>query len=513
MTDDYELIKLLQIVQSNKNLNPDSMFTTIYPYQIKLPYNLVTKFQIPAIEKFYVYNELIDKLNIPQDIPDKIFKDSQNIFNIESLNSLGYYNPGYGLWYKTSTDYFNTNLFTSVNFFFNSNFDNSIPGWVLASEKPLNIQKVDSTSLGTARNVSEGYESINYHKFDHEVYVYAKLKMPHHYPIPDLKVKKDGTFKVVQLADLHLSTGFGKCQDIYPSIEYPIKNCLADELTLQFVISVLDIEKPDLVVLTGDQIYGPNCFDSETALLKILTILINKKIPYAFLPGNHDDDNGTLSRLEIMKLVSKLPYSVTSLGPDGIKGVGNYQIVIQTAKGDKPAIELFMLDSHSHFPQISKQVGYDYFSEDQKEFVQIIDKTLIRQNPSLDPQKLIKMAFFHIPLFEYKEISKLEPNQYSGKFKEKVMSPNINTGMFQTLKNLNVKLVSVGHDHCNDFCFQNNGVTLCYGGAAGFGGYGGHGGYIRRIRVFEIHTETNQITTWKRLYNDLTQIVDPNIYV
>jgi hypothetical protein len=42
-------------------------------------------------------------------------------------------------------------------------------------------------------------------------------------------------------------------------------------------------------------------------------------------------------------------------------------------------------------------------------------------------------------------------------------------------------------------------LWMCYGGGAGFGGYGGYGGYHRRIRFFEIDTNENRITTYKRL--------------
>lgn len=35
-----------------------------------------------------------------------------------------------------------------------------------------------------------------------------------------------------------------------------------------------------------------------------------------------------------------------------------------------------------------------------------------------------------------------------------------------------VKVVSVGHDHVNNFCSPHAGISLCYGGGTGYDTYG-----------------------------------------
>lgn len=508
LIEDPELIKSIKINKLKKDLNGDtSTFTTIYPYEIKISKDLIKKYKIPVIEEFYIHNKLDDTLIKNTLIPNKILIETKNTTNINELNNLGYYNPGYGLWYKISNS--NLKSFTNINFLFNGHFDNIIPGLSLVSDKPLNIHKNDDKSIGSSNRDYSNRDKFDYHKFDSEVYVYVKENKLIELPKINLKSHKDGTFKITQLADLHLSTGFGKCRDIYPSINYPEKNCLADELTLDFIDLILDIEKPDLVILSGDQLYSIECFDSETAILKILTILINRKIPYALVFGNHDTEIGSLNRLEMMNLISKLPYSLSIPGPEEVTGIGNYQLIINDYKNNKPAIEIFMLDSHSEYPKNLKKIGYEYFTEDQKEYVERLDSYIKEENPNTE---LIKMAFFHIPLFEYRNINNLNENEFDGNFIEPVISSNTNSGMFEIFKKINVKMVSVGHDHCNDFCFQNDGITLCYAGGAGFGGYGGYGGYIRRIRSFEINVNTKQITSWKRLYDDPENVVDKSTY-
>lgn len=81
-------------------------------------------------------------------------------------------------------------------------------------------------------------------------------------PVP--KIRKDGKFKIMQISDLHLSTGLGVCRDAEPKGANG-GHCDADPRTLEFVERVLDEEKPDLVVLSGDQINGDTAPDVQSA--------------------------------------------------------------------------------------------------------------------------------------------------------------------------------------------------------------------------------------------------------
>lgn len=77
---------------------------------------------------------------------------------------------------------------------------------------------------------------------------------------PVLRIRDNGKFKIVQLADLHLSTGVGACRDALPEGQ----KCEADPRTLDFVTKILEEEKPDLVVLSGDQVNGETAPDTQT---------------------------------------------------------------------------------------------------------------------------------------------------------------------------------------------------------------------------------------------------------
>jgi hypothetical protein len=80
-------------------------------------------------------------------------------------------------------------------------------------------------------------------------------------PIP--RITEHGKFKIMQAADLHLSTGTGICRDEQPARQRGGK-CEADPRTLEFVGRLLDEEKPDLVILSGDQINGDTAPDAQS---------------------------------------------------------------------------------------------------------------------------------------------------------------------------------------------------------------------------------------------------------
>jgi hypothetical protein len=80
---------------------------------------------------------------------------------------------------------------------------------------------------------------------------------------PALRVNKDGRYKIMQVSDMHLSTGTGDCRDAEPKNHNGGK-CDADSRTLEFVGKMLDQEKPDLVVLSGDQVNGETAPDAPS---------------------------------------------------------------------------------------------------------------------------------------------------------------------------------------------------------------------------------------------------------
>jgi hypothetical protein len=118
---------------------------------------------------------------------------------------------------------------------------------------------------------------------------HGKSKPKSDVPRTALKVREDGTFKIVQISDTHMVTGVGVCKDASGANGQPLPESEADPLTVNFIGKVLDSEKPDLVILSGDQLHH-DISDSQSTLFKVVAPLIEQCIPFAAVFGNHDDE-------------------------------------------------------------------------------------------------------------------------------------------------------------------------------------------------------------------------------
>ncbi len=321
---------------------------------------------------------------------------------------------------------------------------------------------------------------------------------------PVLRVNKDGKFKILQVSDLHLSTGLGVCRDAEPPTHNGGK-CDADPRTLDFIGLVLDSEKPDLVVLSGDQINGETAPDAQSALFKFAELFIRRSIPYALIFGNHDDE-GSLSRPALMQLVQSLPLSLSSSGPPDIDGVGNYHLeILARGTSSHSAMTLYLLDTHGYSPDERQFRGYDWLKKSQIDWFHAIAQQLKHSPAHTDyTHTHMDMAFIHIPLPEYRTLDLISDR--TGTYTEPPTAPGFNSGFASALIEEGVLAVSCGHDHVNDYCslakHEDTGAPalwMCYAGGSGFGGYGGYGGYHRRVRVFEMDFNEVRIVTWKRV--------------
>lgn len=335
-------------------------------------------------------------------------------------------------------------------------------------------------------------------------------------PVP--RIRKDAKFKILQASDLHLATGFGKCRDAVPD-SYEAGPCQADPRTMAFVERILLDEKPDLIILSGDQVNGDTAPDAQSAIYKYSALFAKHKIPYAGIFGNHDDESN-LNRAQSMAIMDGLPYSLSTAGPPEVEGVGNYYIeILGRGSTHASALTIYMLDTHSYSPEEKKYHGYDWLKQSQIDWFKSTAQHLKRKHK--DYARIhMDMAFIHIPLPEYRNP---DGNKFVGNWSEASTAPAFNSNFKDALIEENVLFVSCGHDHVNDYCLPANdkngkaALWMCYGGGAGFGGYGGYGGYIRRMRLFEFDMENARIKTWKRLEwgsaEDLAKRIDEQVIV
>ncbi|KAG0087484.1 purple acid phosphatase [Podila epicladia] len=363
---------------------------------------------------------------------------------------------------------------------------------------------------------------------------------------PTLRFHSDGTFKIVQFADMHMATGPHMCFNVPSTM-----NCVGDINTLMLMERMLETERPDLVVFTGDNVDGLTSNDAYATILKYSRPVVERGIPWTIIFGNHDEE-GDLSREEMIRSVQDIPFSLSERGPLDISGVGNYILSIYNPKSgrrpsfahiergdnddegyvaleeeEKSRFSLYFLDSGAYSFSL-QYPGYDWIKEDQIEWFRQQSKAITSQYRADDVPNAL--AFFHIPIPEYdltepddvdddddsgeddlqkrKKSKKQKGRDGDNKDRnermigdkgERVSSPSYNSGLFAAIfESKDVRATTAGHDHLNDYCLDHRGIHLCYGGGIGYGTYG-NAGTARRSRVFEIRSFGDRVETWKRL--------------
>lgn len=294
---------------------------------------------------------------------------------------------------------------------------------------------------------------------------------------PPLKFKPDGTFKIVQFTDIQDGPD-------------------TDPRTLSLMNSILDSEKPDLVILTGDNIDG-KCKSSEDvkkAIANIAAPMEKREIWWAIVFGNHDDEHGKMSKEEMMKIYMSYSHNLSEVGPDNIDGIGNYNLILNSSKDDKPIFNIYMLDSGKYS---SLTEGYDWIKFSQIEWYRKTSLGLKQKAGMLVPS----LMFFHIPLPEWPQV--WNSGSAQGSRLENECTPKLNSGLFTSLVELgDVKGVFVGHDHINDYWGELYGIKLGYSRSTGYATYGSES-LSRGGRVFVLN-ESNpaDYQTYVKLASD-----------
>ncbi|EOA12543.1 hypothetical protein CARUB_v10026568mg [Capsella rubella] len=347
-------------------------------------------------------------------------------------------------------------------------------------------------------------------------------------PIPasaHLKFGVNGKFKILQVADMHFATGATtRCEDVLPS---QTAHC-SDLNTTAFMSRVIAAEKPDLIVFTGDNIFGADAIDAKKSLNAAFAPAIASKIPWVAVLGNHDQES-TLTRQGLMNHIVKLPNTLSQVNPPEaahyIDGFGNYNLQVHGAADsslqNKSVLNLYLLDSGDYSKVDSLNSKYDWIKTSQQFWFDRTSKRLQKEyNAKPNPQvgSAPGLAFFHIPLPEFWSFD--STNTTKGVRQEPISSATTNSGFFTTLVTRgDVKSVFVGHDHVNDFCGELKGLNLCYGGGFGYHAYG-KAGWERRARVVvvDLNKKSNgswgdvkSIRTWKRLDDEHLSVIDTQL--
>jgi predicted phosphodiesterase len=255
---------------------------------------------------------------------------------------------------------------------------------------------------------------------------------------PKLRFHANGEFKIVQFTDTHISIAGQTYLTSYDIIR-----------------NVIALEKPDLVILTGDIITEENPAEGYQRLSKIFS---DAAIPWAVVFGNHESEK-SFTRRQLAGLVEKLPGCLNK-DVGGISGNSNFILEISGTEKKAKAL-LYCLDSNDYSKLKPRVDGYGWFDSSQIEWYRKKSRKYTALN---NGSPLPALAFFHIPLMEYTQAIHQKDAVIFGVRNEDECAADVNSGMFTAmLESGDVMGTFVGHDHINDYITVFHTIALAYG--------------------------------------------------
>lgn len=289
-----------------------------------------------------------------------------------------------------------------------------------------------------------------------------------------LKFNQNGKFKIVQFTDVHYKQGLPE-----------------SKVAIDLINEVLDAEKPDLVVFTGDIIWAEPVYKG---LDEVFEPVAKRKILWAYVFGNHDDEFG-VSRSQLMEYAMQKPYCLARPGDKSLTGVGNYVLEVKDSSVDSVRTVLYFMDSGAYSP-LKGIGGYNWFDYNQIDWYREQSKAYTKANNGTPYPGL---AFFHIPLAEYAYMKAEKRDTIIGHKDEVECNGRLNTGMFSAMRQAgDVMGTFVGHDHDNDYIGMYYGIALAYGRYSGgktvYNNLGLNG-----CRIIELTQNKREFDTYIRL--------------
>ena len=296
----------------------------------------------------------------------------------------------------------------------------------------------------------------------------------------------DKDFKIMFITDIHLGGGFFRAG--------------RDRKTVREVITMLQKEKPDLVVLGGDNTFavpgpvyrGGGTLNNRMAARDVIEIFEHEGVYFTTVFGNHDTEVfGYTGRQKLANLYMKSEFEYCIFNEEYTDGgelpaVTNQIVLLKNSKGDITKA-LLLLDSNAYVDDSIEAVlnwDYDIIRDNEVDWAAGAIKKL--GSPET-------VAFFHIPTSEFRiAYEDLEANgfqdtedtKYIGGVWDELMDETTHSRIWHGgITNTEVPLADIdrffetlgpdgmnvleacycGHDHVNNARVNYKGVDLCYG--------------------------------------------------
>ena len=337
----------------------------------------------------------------------------------------------------------------------------------------------------------------------------------------------DRDLKIMMFTDIHLGGGFWSYKK--------------DRKTVYEVISMLQKEKPDLVILDGDNTFavpgpiynGGGTLNNYMAAHDVINIFNHEGVYFSTVFGNHDTEVfGYTGRQKLGELYmnDRFEYCIFDQNfTDGgeLPSVTNQIIVVKDSKGDVSKA-LLLIDSNAYVDDSIKAVldwNYDIIRDSEVDWAADALKKL--GSPET-------VAFFHIPTSEFRiAYEELDANGFKDtedtKYITGVWDELINETthsriwhggitrtdvpladidrFFETLGPDGMDVLEAcycGHDHVNNVAVNFRGVDLVYGYSIDNLAYTDidQSGLQRGATIITISPDGTRTTQFKNAYKD-----------
>ncbi len=312
----------------------------------------------------------------------------------------------------------------------------------------------------------------------------------------ELRFNSDGNFKILMLSDIQETLNY-------------------DKRTLVSIDKLIEAQKPDLVILGGDNCDG-TVLKTEEELRKYLNIfstpMERRKIPWAHVFGNHDHDIDIDDILKT-KIYEEYKYCISKHTED-IYGTTNFVLPIKHSNKDEIVFNIWGIDTNNLMTSADIKIDKNINLMKRPSMscrwdILHFEQLMWYWNSSIEFEKYCNrkingILFMHIPPYEFQYI--VENPEYTnakGNMEEVMKIGMFNSGIFSTVLQRNdIKCIACGHSH-ND-CFEGDfcGIKMCLDACAGYSPYGTD--ELRGGRIFEINeNNTSNINTYMIHYKDL----------
>ncbi len=292
------------------------------------------------------------------------------------------------------------------------------------------------------------YSSVNYNPADSQNETNKTISF-----------NSEGKLKILHITDTHLKDN----HNFDPTIWMVERAC--------------DEEKPDIVMLTGDIVLNcDNAEDTKKLINGLMNIFDSRNIPVAVTFGNHDSEQGAMTREELMAYYNTFSCSVSVDDGEALSGCGTYNIPVLSSDGEKVKFNLWVFDSGDY----DEEGRYSCVKPDQIQWYKETSEKLKRDNGgetvnSLVFQHIIVAEIYDVlqksdswksysykHLYNEDEYYLFDPDRVNyGTLREYPCPGYNNYGQFDAMvEQGDVLAMFTGHDHTNAFGVENQGIDI-----------------------------------------------------